>query len=404
MADKARDLQFRVLSDLSKLDLDKPARDLDQLGDAGKRSLDSIGDGLDDASRAARDFADDARDAGRQAGRSFDDTADDVKATGKATRDFADDARDTARRVARAFDDISDASNKSKKHIGDDLDESKRGLQDFKDEAHGSGREAAASFSGGFDDIIGFVQETAANALGGFGPLGAAAGIAAAAGIGVITKVFSDSKERAEELKQNVADVFDALVEGAGKVQEASINSKLQEMFGDPDRYKRISTDAREAGVGIELYARALAGDAKAAKEVSERVRELSAGIDGNNHRTTESEAATLRQANALKRMSGELGISSDTMSAAESAWRDLDRATRAGITADVTVDAPTARELRNEHALMKGELGKPVTVPVKVDALTAARIAHLEADRYFRNHPITIRTKAGARPVRDVP
>jgi hypothetical protein len=102
--------------------------------------------------------------------------------------------------------------------------------------------------------------------------------------------------------------------------------------------------------------------------------------------------------------MSGELGISSDTMSAAESAWRDLDAATRAGITADVTVDAPSARELRNEHADMKRELGRTVTVPVKVDAERAARIAWLDADRYFRNHPITLRTKAGARPVRDVP
>lgn len=372
MADKARDLQFRVLSDLSKLDLDKAAREVDDLGDAGKRSLDQLGDSVDDAARR--------------------------------TRDYADDARDTARKVGRAFDDIADASRKSARKVDDDFDDAKRGLNDFKDEAHGSGREAAASFGGGFDDVTSFVQETAANAFAGFGPIGAAAGIAAAAGIGIITKVFQDSKDKAEAAREEISGWVDAFVEGQGRIQEATIASKLNDLFGDPDRYKQISTDAREAGVGIELYGRALAGDAKAAKEVSERVRQLSGEIDGNNHRTTESEAATLRQANALKRMSGELGISSATMSAAESAWRDLESATRAGITADVEVKAPTARELANERAQMKGALERPLNVPVKIDATRAARIAWLDADKYFRQNPITLRTKSGTRPVRDVP
>lgn len=329
MADKARDLQFRVLSDLSKLNLDDAARDLDDLGDTGKRALDKLDEGTDTAA--------------------------------KGMSDYADDARTAARRIAGAFDDIADASKKSSKNIDDDIDGAKDGLRDFKDEASGSGREAAASFSGGFDDITSAVQEIAANAFGGFGPIGAAAGIAAAAGIGIITKVFSDSKERAEEAKQEISGWVDAFVEGQGKIREAAITTKLNELFGDPDRYAKISTDAREAGVSVELYARALAGDAEAAKEVTRRVNGLAAAIDGNNHRTTESEAASLVQANALKRVKSELGITTGTISKAEAAWRDLDAATRAGITAEVRVDAPSPRELDAINKRIRSGIGQIV-------------------------------------------
>lgn len=333
MADKARDLQFRVLSDLSRLNLDDGARQLDELGDTGRRTLDKLDDGIDSAA--------------------------------KSMRDYADDSRDSARRIAKAFDDISDASKKSSKKIDGDLDDAKKGLDDFKEEAHGSGREAAASFGGGFDDITSFVQETAANAFAGFGPIGAAAGVAAALGIGVITKVFQDSKARAEEAKQEISGWVDAFVEGQGKIREATIATKLNEIFGDPDRYKKISTDAREAGVSVELYGRALAGDADAAREVTKRVQGLADAIDGNNHRTTESEAASLRQANALKRVKDELGITTGTISSAESAWRDLDKATRAGITATVKVDAPSPKELDAINKRVRDGIGV-IVVDVK--------------------------------------
>lgn len=404
MADKARDLQFRVLSDLSKLDLDKPARDLDQLGDAGRKALDDVQGKLDDAGAAARGFADDARDAGRQAGRAFSDTADDVKATGRATRDYADDARDVARKVVRAFDDISDASRKSSKHIDDDLDDAKHGLGEFKDEAKSSGREAAASFGGGFDDITSFVQETAANAFGGFGPLGAAAGIAAAAGIGIITKVFSDSKEKAEEAKASIGDWVQAFIDGQGKIQEATIAGKLKDILGDPDQYKEIIKLTGDAGVSASLYARTLAGDTDAARKLSAQLAEQSRKLAANNDNTAGAAAAAGVARVAIDKLAGRVGSATGAVNDAKSAWNLLDEATRAGITADVEVKAPTERELRNEAAQLKGQLGKPINVPVKIDAGTAARVAWLDADRYFRNHPITLRTKAGARPVRDVP
>lgn len=357
-ADRGRDLQFRVLSDLSELDTDGAARQLDDLGDAGDRAGRKLDDALDTSTRKLDDLDRAARDTGRG-------VDDGLGTATRSTEDFGDQARDTARRVDDAFDAIKRSSRTNLKAVDDDLDKAGRGLDDFKEEAAGSGREAAASFQGGFDDITGFVQETAANAFSGFGPLGAAAGVAAALGIGVITKVFQDSKDRAEEAKQEISDWVQAFVDGQGRIQEATIQSKLQDLFGDPERYKQIATDAREAGIGIELYGRALAGDVSALQAVKEKTDAASEALDANQSRTTESEAATLRQANALKRVQGELGLTKGSLDSARNAYRDLDNASRAGITMDVRVDAPTPSELDAINRRIRSGIGT-VVVPVE--------------------------------------
>lgn len=388
MADRGRDLKFSILSDVEKFDTDKPAKGLEDLADSAEAAGKAVDKLSDVASRT-----------------DLDRLHQDAQTSTRSVDDLADAAKDTARKVDDAFDRIAKSSRQNlTQKMDDDLDNAKRGLDDFKDEAAGSGREAAASFSGGFDDITGFIQETAANAFGGFGPLGAAAGIAAAAGIGIITKVFSDSKEQAEEAKQAVGEWVQAFTDGAGRIQEAAIATKLQSMFGDADQRKAIITDAREAGVSAELFARALAGDGKAAKEVESRVRAASKAIDENQHRTAESEAATLRQRNALKRVATQLGITTGQINEGRDAWEVLDAATRAGITANVDTNVPTRAQLAAEHAQMQRELGRTVKVPIEIKATRAAQLAWLEADRYFRLHPITLRTKPGARPVRDVP
>jgi len=358
-ADRGRDLQFRVLSDLSQLDLDEGARQLDDLGDAGKTAGDKLGNAFDDAGRSVDDLGDKTRGVGR-------DIADNVEPATRGVDDLGDKARDVATRVGRAFEDISRSSRTNVRKVDDDLDDAKKGLDDFKEEAAGSGREAAASFSGGFDDITGFIQETAANAFSGFGPLGAAAGVAAAAGIGVLTKLWEDNKQKAEEAKEEVRGWVDAFVEGQGRIQEAAIQTKLQELLGDPDTYKQIATDATEAGIAVADYARAKAGDAEQAKKVSQRVRELSDALDANQSRTTESEAATLDQANALKRVAKELGITTGNISTAESAWKDLDQATRNGIVANLSVDVPTPAQLDAINRRVRSGIGR-IVIPLEV-------------------------------------
>lgn len=426
--DRGRDLKLTFLSDVDKLDLEKPARGLEGVADAADtagRALDSLERST--ADRTLSDLDDAAKDAGRSlddldrkvptdqldkldraaqdAGRSLRDAGDDASKSDRELEDYGRTASTVADKVETAFRDIARASSKSARDVDDDLDKAKRGLDEFKSEAAGSGREAAASFGGGFDDVTSFIQETAANAFAGFGAIGAVAGTAAALGLGVITKFFDDTKERTEEAKGRINDYVQAFVDGQGRIQEAAIQTNLQALFGDSEKYRELSTNAREAGVSIELLARAKAGDASAAKEVSARVAALTKELDANQVRTTESEAATLRQSNALKRVSQDLGITTGELSTAESAWRDLDRATRAGITANVDTKVPTRGELQREHQAMQRELGRGINTPVSVTgAQRAAAVARAEADDYFRRHPITIRTVPGARPIRDIP
>lgn len=336
MADKARDLQFRVLSDLSRLNLDDAARDLDNLGDTGKRALDKLDDGVETAATA--------------------------------TRKYGDTARDAARDIRRAFDDISDASRKSARDVDDDFDKAAKGLDEFKDEARSSGREAAASFGGGFDDIGDLVQETAANAFGGFGPLGAAAGIAAAAGIGIITKAFGDARENAEKAREAVSGWIDAYVEGLGTIREATIEAKLNEFAEDGGKKLReLGQAARAAGVDVADYQRAQAGDVEAQKRVAAQYEQQVRKLDELSRERGADTAALARQGVALQRIASDLGYTNSQMAEGKQRANELRAALQRDISAQVTVgiDIPSPRELDRINALVRSGIGE-IVVPVK--------------------------------------
>lgn len=347
--DRGRDLKVSVISDVGDFTAEQPARDLEKLG----RNADD----------AARNLATLERQGS-----------------------------DTGRKVSSAFEDIARAARSNVRKLDDDVDRAAKGMDDFKGEAASAGREAAQSFSGEFDDIGDLVQEISAQAFGGFGPLGAAAGVAAAVGIGVITKAFGSAKERAEESKQRVVEFFDAFVEGSGRLSAETITARMQDMLGDPEQYQQLRKDAGEARVSIELLARARAGDLGAVKLVAEQVRAHNAALDTNRHITTDLESAQLAQRNALDRVSDSLGIARREVGDANDAWNVFDRAARAGIVAPVEVDAPTAGELRAEHRAMRDELGRPVSVAVRP---TVSRAELLETRRqlasFFVSNPIPV-------------
>ncbi|MGW5239497.1 hypothetical protein ACWEOW_11240 [Monashia sp. NPDC004114] len=175
MADRGRDLKVSIISDAEKFDLTKPAQELDALGQSAKDTSRDIDSATDKISHS-------------------------VESVGT-------DAQETARKVDSAFDKIAASSKSNLRKVNEDADHAKKGLDDLKDEAHQSGREAAASFSGGFSDVTDFVQETLANALGGFGAIGGAIGIAAAAGLGFLTSQAQEAADRIKEVRQNLRDL-----------------------------------------------------------------------------------------------------------------------------------------------------------------------------------------------------
>jgi hypothetical protein len=188
------------------------------------------------------------------------DAISEVEKLGKATKSAGDD-----------IDKMGDKGKKAGKDISS-------GLKDAKSEAGQSGREAAASFSGGFADVGDFVQETLANALSGFGPAGAAAGIALAAVVGTLManavatqEALAESRQRAAtlaaEMYQNggplpiterVGELFDLLAtERPGRNTFESLLNDFVDLGTNLDVVKKA---AKEAGINTGTFLKALTG------------------------------------------------------------------------------------------------------------------------------------------------
>lgn len=205
----------------------------------------------------------------RKGGASVDDVSDaldDMAKEGDRAGDKLEASfRDMARNAKRAGDDV-------KTGVGG-------GLRDLKDEAGQSGREAAASFSGEWSDVGDFVQETVANGLSGFGPLGAAAGIAAAAGIGVLTSTILSQQEAADELRDRLSSAYQtAADEGRTYLDTAQLIAEASDLMFNPDRaneYKQLVADSKNLGLDLYDVIAANAGAQDKQREVQERVNDL---------------------------------------------------------------------------------------------------------------------------------
>ena len=147
------------------------------------------------------------------------------KSIRESIEDVTDELRDLEREGSDSFrelaQDADKAGDKIKKSVGGGLDEA-------KGEAKQSGREAAASFSGGFDDVADFVQETIANAFGGFGPVGAAAGIAVAAIIGTVMSNAQAAQEALADSRDRAIELANTMYENGG---ELPLTDRVSELF-----------------------------------------------------------------------------------------------------------------------------------------------------------------------------
>lgn len=171
--------------------------------------------------------------------------------------------KDVSRQSLKAGDDI-------KSGFGDKVRSSAKdaegGMEDFKSEANQTAKETAASFDGSAESIVDMFQETAANALSGFGPAGAIAGLALAAGIGIATAQFQQSEEAAVKAKERISELGRAIVE-SGEVS-ASLDSVIENL-------KLIVTNAEDAPKKFEDIK-------KAAKDTGIEAAKLAAAYSGN--------------------------------------------------------------------------------------------------------------------------
>lgn len=199
-----------------------------------EKAMDDVADSLDDVGRSGKDID-------GTIGRSLKNVGDDAQAAGKeigteikqGTEKAEDSVNALERKFRNAFDDVKVNAKTVGGDVGDNVkrgfDNASDGVSEFRDEANGTAREVAASFDGSAESIQGGFQEVAANAFAGFGPAGMAAGLVAAAGIGLISKEMQEAKEEAERLKERVGELAAAIVE-AGNASEPLAENFAKQM------------------------------------------------------------------------------------------------------------------------------------------------------------------------------
>lgn len=301
----------------------------------------------------------------------------------------AEDAQDQTEKVKKEFSELAqeirNTGRKAKTDFGDKVrqaaDDGSEGMKELKDEGSGTAKELAASFDGSMDSISGGIQEVAANAFSGFGPAGAAAGIAAALGLGAITAELTKQQEEAEETKQALIDMYrEAIDEGRNYLSEAQILGAITPLLLDTEKQEEFRKKAAEINVDVLTYTRAQAGSYEdlqividAAKKADE---ERGSGAEVNSK---QAQAAALEEKNALARIIAEnevlieqhdankLGAEAVAQARADSEKRQRDQINHTRDTSQARYEA---------EAIALGKLPKSVAVKVDlvepdVDAIT---------------------------------
>jgi hypothetical protein len=211
------------------------SRDFVKAVDEGTESLEDLSGALDDAAKDGDKAADKLTD-------SFDETV-------KKVNELGDKSESAMRRMSKSTSDAGE------------------GVKNLKEDSVSTAKEAAASFDGSAESIVDAFQEVAANAFVGFGAKGVAAGLAAAAGLGLIVAAFEELDKKQKENEQRAADLAATYIEVGDSVVGAieASNDKLKEMALTTDDNVMSLTDLQKAaermGVPFEDLARAYAGN-----------------------------------------------------------------------------------------------------------------------------------------------
>jgi hypothetical protein len=253
--------------------------------------------------------------------------------------------------VDKALDSVSD--NKFGTDLDKGFDKAKGSMQDFKQEAGQTAAEVGASFDGSAESIAGGFQELAAQGGSAFGPLGAGLGLAAAAGIGLITTAVQGANEETELAKERVADWANAFIEAGGTMLTAGVQAaRVQEIITNPEAFAEAETNARNWGVAIETAVQAMSGSPGA-------INEVTASLDRNKEAAEGSDRAAQ-----------ELGV---TQAGEAIATADLARQHEAGtdalrkLTGEMEAGATRAKILSDANYELIESAG---TATVQVDAL----------------------------------
>jgi len=210
-----------------KIDFLANTKDVVRGGQDIEETFEKVSDSLDDLARE-----------GQRAGDKLGDGIADGAKQGTAANE----------RLERSFKELADQSKKTTAGIGDDYKRSAKdageGLDTIKEESNSTAREAAASFDGSAESIGDAFQEVAANAFAGFGPAGALAGLAIAAGLGLGFAALAGGQEETEAFKETVADLGGQFID-AGQKGKRSFSDLVTDV-------KSLATQTDDSKVSLQ--------------------------------------------------------------------------------------------------------------------------------------------------------
>lgn len=387
MSGAGRELRYEIVTDTSGFDTDQVERSLDDLGSTSQdteRALSDISDELDEFGRRVQD-----------ASRQVDDGQREV-------RDFGEEVRDAGREVDRAADDIDDSFSKiersAKANLGDidrHTGRAKEGLNEVGDEASQVAREMGSSFDGSAESIGDAIQDLAANAGNWLGPIGVAAGAAAATGIGLI-------RAKQEELKQMTEEFVDAMLEAGGRLDSAAVDDRIRQTARENGKeLVELQELADRTSLSYVDLARAMHGDPDAMRRAAQAIAELRGEINQNvdaNSVWVDSNASLDVDLVELERKLGAVdqayGLAAQATSAATDAlsenrgevsrtqeeWEILRGDLRQPINGKVNIDAPSAADLAAMRARIQRGLGT-IVVPVRPGQIPNLRPGQIGRD-----------------------
>ncbi|WP_024357803.1 hypothetical protein [Leucobacter chironomi] len=246
-------------------DAQKELRDLAKSGE-------KTGDGLEDVGRAGRKSGDQLEQAMREAQRESDRTRADVEKLG-----------DEIVRAGRKGKDLDDGVRRGTQGASE-------AVAEFKQEAVQNLSETVSSFRGEAEDIAQIAQDTLGGVIGNMGPAGLAAGVAGAAGIGLIIAAVEQTKEHTAQLEAKAADLAAAWIE-AGSTGELSIEQIA-------DRMRDLATTAEEGVTNLADLRDQAEGSASGFRRLAEAYAGNTAELD----KIIEAEEAALTAAESRAR------------------------------------------------------------------------------------------------------
>lgn len=320
--------KFSIVSDV---------REVLRGNEAMEKGFEDTADSLDELARAAQR-------QGREIGRDFERAGDDVEDVAKGIeRRFADAMREVRSDSKKAGDDVGDNLKRGARDAEDSAGRVGDAFKEAGDEAGSSAREAAASFSGEITDIADFAQETLANAFTGFGPVGAAAGLAAAAGLGAL---WSSISENAEASKQIVADMYESMKEsGAGYVAEDYIRQASDDIIQGADEaivsMDRVRATVEATGLSAGTVIRAYSGDTEAMAQVIGTAADKQRELQDQASATNTSQIMQLQDVqDSFDETNGKLDAARDKFAA----WNEVVEAGPDEKTVDIDVNTQPGR------------------------------------------------------------